>query len=364
MPSPPTAAEPPARATVVFAEGADFFLADAPGVTGVRLELDFSIEPVDPEFVPIQGGWSLHLPRPAVDRLEYQFTVRADDGTGGVDTSWIPDPGNPSRVPNPFGDKSEILFPGYRPPAWLGTPDTGTLSPVACPPGELDEAVPTTMWSPAGLAPDTAAALLLVHDGSDMAARGGLPQWASSAIAGGVRPFRIALLDPAAGRRDQWYAADEQYADHLATVLVPGIGQQVLVSAIVGLGASLGALAMLFGHSRHPGLLDAVALQSGSYFTAALDPQESGYERFQHICSAVSALAAGPAAQPVPVLITCGIVEENRANNEQLATALQGQGYRVEVHLVPDAHTMIGWRDAWSPGLERLLDTVTVAGQP
>jgi enterochelin esterase family protein len=134
------------------------------------------------------------------------------------------------------------------------------------------------------------------------------------------------------------------------------------VSATVGLGASLGALAMLFVQRHHPGLLDAVALQSGSYFTATLDPQESGYERFQHICSAVSALAAGPATATVPVLITCGIVEENRANNEQLATALQGQGYRVEIHLVPDAHTMVGWRDAWSPGLERLLDTV--AGQP
>ena len=69
-------------------------------------------------------------------------------------------------------------------------------------------------------------------------------------------------------------------------------------------------------------------------------------------------LQAGPAGRPVPVLITCGIVEENRANNEQMAAALRQLGYRVEIHLVPDAHTMIGWRDAWSPGLERLLDTV------
>ena len=191
-----------------------------------------------------------------------------------------------------------------------------------------------------------------------MADRGGLLQWATSAIAGGVRPFRIALLDPALGLRDLWYAADERYADHLAAVVVPAIEQQVPVLATVGLGASLGALSMLFLQRRHPGLLEALMLQSGSYFTAAHDPQESGYERFQHICSAVRALQAGPAEQPVPVLISCGIVEENRANNEQMAAALRDQGYRMEIHLVPDAHTMIGWRDAWSPGLDRLLETV------
>lgn len=359
MPQPqPAVADPPARATAVTGDVVDFFSADGPGVDGVRLELDFSVDPTDPEFERGDGGWFLRLPRPAVDRLEYQFTVRRSDGSGGVDTSWLPDPGNPARVPNPFGDKSEIVFPGYRPPAWLGTPDTGTLRRLSVPRGDLDESVPTAVWSPAGLAADAAAALLLVHDGCDMAGRGSLLQWASHAIAAGARPFRIALLDPVAGRRDQWYAADEHYADHLATVLVPDVRQQIPVLATVGLGASLGALSMLFLQRRHPGLLDALVLQSGSYFTAVLDPQESGYDRFQHICAAVRSLHAGPAAQPVPVLITCGIVEENRGNNEQMATELRAQGYRVEFHLVRDAHTMIGWRDAWSPGLEQLLDAV------
>lgn len=363
MPSLPAVTDPPARATVVSAGDVDFFLADSlldepHRVAGVRLELDFSIEPTDPEFQRDDAGWSLHVPRPAVDRLEYQFTIRSDTGTAAVDTRWATDPGNPARVPNPFGDKSEILFPGYREPAWLGTPDTGSLRRLVIPRGELDEPVPATLWSPAGLAADAGAPLLLAHDGSDMAQRGSLLQWATSAIAGGTRPFRIALLDPAPGLRDEWYAADERYADHLAAVLLPMIGQQVPVVATVALGASLGALSMLFVQRRHPALLDALVLQSGSYFTAVLDPQESGYGRFQHICTAVRALQAGPAGRPVPVLITCGIVEENRANNEQMAAALRQLGYRVEIHLVPDAHTMIGWRDAWSPGLERLLDTV------
>ena len=370
MSSPPVTADLPARGTVVSADGVDFHLADSaladpspgagPRIAGVRLELDFSVEPTDPEFVPGDDGWSLHLPRPAVDRLEYQFTVRrVRDGDGGVDIQWLPDPGNPARVPNPFGDKSEILFPGYRPPAWLGTPDTGSLRRLEVSRGDLDEPVPTWLWSPAGLAANAPAALLLAHDGSDMAQRGSLLQWATSAIAAGAQPFRIALLDPAPGRRDHWYAADEGYADHLAAVLVPTVEEKVPVLATVGLGASLGALSMLFLQRRHPDLLDALVLQSGSYFTAALDPQESGYDRFQHICAAVHDLHTGRPTRSVPALITCGIVEENRANNEQMAAALLESGYRVEMHLVPDAHTMIGWRDAWSPGLERLLDTVT-----
>ena len=357
MPLPP-APGPPARVTAVSADAVEFHLADAflsdvDDVTGVRLELDFSVDPTDPEFRRASDGWTLHLPRPAVQRLEYQFTVRSGD-----DTRWIPDPGNPARVPNPFGDKSEILFPGYRPPRWLTTVDTGHLRPLTTARGELDEPVPTTLWSPAGLAADTGAPLLLAHDGSDLARRGGLLQWATAAIAGGAAPFRIALLDPAGGHRDRWYAADERYADHLATVVLPQLEDEVPVRSTVGLGASLGALSMLFLQRRHPGLLDGLVLQSGSYFTAVLDPQESGYDRFAHICRAVQALHAGPAPQPVPVLITCGIVEENRANNEQMAAALRGQGYRVEMHLVPDAHTMVGWRDAWSPGVERLLGSV------
>lgn len=344
-------------------DAVDFFLADAylaaavevdpAEVTGIRLELDFSVDPTDPEFVRERDGWALLLPRPAVDRLEYQFTVRTR-----TDTRWTADPGNPALVPNPFGDKAEIRFPGYRPPGWLAATDTGRLRPLSTARGELDESVPTTLWSPVGLAADTAAPLLLVHDGSDMARRGSLLQWASYVIAGGTRPFRIALLDPAAGLRDQWYAADEGYADHLATVVVPQLEEQVPVLSTVGLGASLGALSMLFLQRRHPGVLDGLVLQSGSYFTATLDPQESGYDRFQHICNAVRAVHAGPAPQPTPVLITCGIVEENRANNEQMATALQAQGYRVQMYLVPDAHTMIGWRDSWSPALERLLDSI------
>lgn len=342
-------------APVVRSDGVDFRVADRAGVTGVRLEVDWSLGPTDPEFVRAGDGWSLHLPRPAVDRLEYQLGMRSATGTAG-----ITDPGNPHRVDNPFGDRSEIRFPEYAPPRWLTTESVGTTRRITTPRAELAAAVPIALWTPPGLDPDTPAPLLLAHDGSDLAGRGSLLRWASHAV--GAHPFRIAMLDPAPGLRNDWCAASPVYADHLAAVVVPAIRAEIAVAHTVGLGASLGALSMLAVQRRHPELLDGLALQSGSYFTGVLDPQESGFEFFGRICAAVADLAAGPARRAGRVLLTCGSVEENLSNNRMMAAALARQGYRVQVHEVPDAHTMIGWRDAWSPGLERLLDPAAVGG--
>ncbi len=341
--------QPPAAGPVVTSAGVGFRLPDSAGVDGVRLVVDWPLGATDPDLRRHGDVWSVQLPRPPVDRMEYQFAVRAR-GT----TSWITDPGNPLRVPNPYGDKSEIRFAEYVPPLWLATRDRGSSQDVPTARGELEVPVPTTLWSPDGLYDGTPAPLLVAHDGSDMAERGSLLRWATHAAQ--ERPFRVALLDPAPGRRHEWYAAAPLYSDHLHHTVLPAIGTRVSVSTTVGLGASLGALAMLALQRRHPGSLDAMALQSGSFFTGRLDPQESGYEFFDQVCAAVVDLAAGPAAHQGRVLITCGAVEENRANNEQMARALVAQGYRVEMHLLPDAHTMIGWRDGWSPGLEILLD--------
>jgi enterochelin esterase family protein len=38
-----------------------------------------------------------------------------------------------------------------------------------------------------------------------------------------------------------------------------------------------------------------------------------------------------------------------------MAAALKRQHHPVSVRIVPDAHTMIGWRDAWFPALDDLI---------
>jgi len=349
----------PESGPLITADGVRFRVADPDhALDGVRLQVDWMTGGLgpdwSPEFARSDGRWTLDVPRPAAWRLEYQFTVRRDG-----DTVWTTDPGNPRRVPNPFGDKSEIRFPDYREPPWLLTPATGPLSRIETPGGRLAQPVPVQLWSPAGLASDQAAPLLLVHDGSDMARRGSLLSWAAEHSR--TRPVRVALLDPPDGLRDEWYSADPDYSAHLAEVVLPALTGRVLTGPVVGLGASLGALAMLTLQRRHPGSISGLALQSGSFFTPALDPQESGYGRFDRVCAAVRQIAGGPdrsidaPPRAVPTLITCGAIEENRFNNEAMVAALHAQGYPVTFRLVPDAHTMIGWRDAWYPALDELV---------
>src|SRR5205814_1848641 len=51
----------------------------------------------------------------------------------------------------------------------------------------------------------------------------------------------------------------------------------------VGLGASLGALALLHAHRLEPGAFSALFLQSGSFFRRRTDRQEAGFGRFARV---------------------------------------------------------------------------------
>ncbi len=79
---------------IVTADGVVFRLPDPDReLAGVRLEVDWILGDIDPEFSWADGLWSLRIPRPDAWRLEYQLTLRRHG-----DTSWTSDPGNPRRV--------------------------------------------------------------------------------------------------------------------------------------------------------------------------------------------------------------------------------------------------------------------------
>lgn len=317
---------------------------------GVRLEVDWVLT-ADPEFELVDQHWTYRLDRPAADRFDYRLVLQGS-GTDGP----VLDPTNPRRLEHAFGDRSEIQFPEYVPPAWLGVTPGGRTEQLSLSRGDLDRPVPTRLWSPAGLAPQEPAPLLVAHDGTDLAENGSLLAWAAHRAAD--RPLRVALLDAPDGCRDRWYAANPGYARHLATVLLPALRNRVTVSAVVGLGASLGGLAMLGLQRAHPAALDALALQSGTFLTPDLDPQETGYGPFAQVCRAVKDYASQAPMRTVPTLMTCGAIEENLANNRQMAEALARQGYPVRWVVNPDGHTVIGWRDVWAPHLDALVAEV------
>ena len=122
----------------------------------------------------------------------------------------------------------------------------------------------------------------------------------------------------------------------------------------IGMGASLGALAMLHAHLRHPGTFDGLLLQSGSFFRQRFDKHESSFGRYRRVTRFVGTVLRD-AGEPIPVALTCGTAEENRANNLVVAESLAAQGYPAWYADIRDAHNWACWRDAFDPHLRHLL---------
>jgi enterochelin esterase-like enzyme len=326
--------------------------------SAVRLTSDLPAQ----DFARHDGEWRLEFDRADVERLEYQLEVEHDDGA----TEYVLDPGNPNTAPGAFGDKSVLEFPGYVPPRWLAGPAVpGASQPLTVPSRLLGADIEARLWSPADAAPGEPLPLLVAHDGPEYAELAGLTRFAAAQIAAGRLPrHRLALLAP--GDRDEWYAANLGYAAALAGAVLPALRQAVAVCGpVVGLGASLGGLALLHAQRRHETAFGALFLQSGSFFDPRLDPQERDFPWFARITRFVAEIRPDPAQRqrrppprPVPVTLTCGTVEDNLANNRQLATALAAVGYPVRLVEVPDAHNYVAWRDAFDPPLVDLLARV------
>jgi enterochelin esterase-like enzyme len=339
--------------------GADaviFRLADPEGeLAGVWLLPALSLPPdTGLGFDRVDGGWALRLPRPPVWRMEYRFGLRYPDGG----TEEVCDPGNPLRAPGAFGDKSVLALPEYEPPAWLSAsvPD-GHLTELAVPARALGCEIAIQLWAPQDAPPAEPLPLLVAHDGPEYDRLASLTGYSTAMIASGRLPrHRVALLQP--GERNDEYSANPAYAHALAINVLPALREAVAVHGhAVGMGASLGGLAMLHAQRRYPGRFAGLFLQSASFLDRRLDPQEARrFGRFNRVSRFVGETKRLTArAQRVPVVLTCGVAEENLANNRQMAAALHEQGYPVRLDEVPDAHNYVAWRDAFDPALTDLL---------
>lgn len=330
----------------VSADSVIFRLPDEePALAGMRLLPALSLPATELDFDHADGAWQLRLPRPPAWRMEYKFQLRHPSG----DTEEICDPANPRRAPGAFGDKSVVEFPDYTPPAWLSGDRVD---------GELLEVAPgVVLWTPAPLAEPLP--LLVAHDGPEYDRLAGLTGYSAASIhAGRLPPHRVALLAP--GDRDAEYSANPDHSARLHDQVLPALRDAAAVRGpVVAMGASLGGLAMLAAQRRHPELFGGLFLQSASFLDSGLDPQEKGrFSRFAQVSRYVAAARRTTPARTVPTVLTCGLAEENLANNRKMAAALVGQGYPARLVEVPDAHNYIGWRDAFDPALTDLLRTV------
>ncbi len=326
------------------------FDLDDPDVTAVDLDCDSAVP--GPRALRRDGaGWLLELPRPPLQRLEYRYTV-----TRGSSSETVLDPGNPLTVSTAFGDRSVLELPGYVAPWWLSAPVVeGTTEELGVS-GETVDDVPMTVWAPSTLAADEPAPLLLVHDGPEYDALASVTAYSGALVASGSVPaHRVALAHPVL--RDAWYSGSPAYLRTVGDAGLDRLGDRYAVRGpVVVVGASLGGLtAVLLGLLAAP-RVGGVFAQSGSFFQVRHDDSESGYPYFGRIARHVqSVLDMREAQHPLVVSMTCGSLEENLANNRDMAAALRRAGHDVTLREVPDLHSYTAWRDALDPGLTEVL---------
>jgi enterochelin esterase family protein len=165
---------------------------------------------------------------------------------------------------------------------------------------------------------------------------------------GEVRPHRVALVVPE--DRMETYSASARFGHTLVETVAELKGKPV------GVGASLGALALLHAHRLEPSSFAGLFLQSGSYFRRRSDPQESRFGRFGRVDRFVGTVLRGAGEPlPVPTTLTCALDEENYVNNAAVARALAEQGYPVEFHAARGGHDWPTWRRALELHLPGLL---------
>jgi enterochelin esterase-like enzyme len=329
-----------------------FTLAD-PTRSNVAVRLDCDDAVTGPRRFRRTGeGWALAVPRPDLSRVEYRLVVTGRDGTTRV----ICDPDNPERVRTAFGERSVALMPGYERPWWR---DPGSLTELTHADTTLGD-LPVTVWAPSSLSPADPAPLLVVNDGPEYAELADLTGYAAALQCAGALPvFRMALMQPV--DRDEWYAANRDYLAATYAAVRTVMKEFATDLPLVAMGASLGGLSALLTAVDAPDDVPfgGVFAQSGSFFQATLDPQESTYPYFDQVATATAELVArGTAQRAVMIGLTCGGLEENLANNQAMATALSTQGHRVVLREIKDLHNYTAWRDSLDPALTEVLRAV------
>jgi enterochelin esterase family protein len=352
----PAVSTPATSAGPIVEQGRISFRLPDPGdgLAGVRLFTDRGFPAAHDRFAREGDGWALTIDAPALDRFEYAFELEFEDGGRAL----VTDDANSRRAPGAFGEKSVVELPGYAAPAWLDAPRAdGRADRLTVASSTMGADVDVVVWRPDDAPDGEPLDLLVAHDGPELDALARLTGYAAAQIAAGRLPrHRVALLAP--GDRDQWYSASALYARTLATQVMPAIGKAVAVRRAVGMGASLGALAMLHAHHRYPALFSGLFLQSGSFFVPRFDAQEAGFVRYRRVVRNVRAMLRERAGRAVPASLTCGALEENVHNNHLMARALAGQGWPAALHECRDLHNFTAWRDAFDPHLTTLLREV------
>jgi len=149
-------------------------------------------------------------------------------------------------------------------------------------------------------------------------------------------------------RREEDFSCNPRWAARTAAELGPE-------APLLGVGSSLGGLALLHLHWGRPGLFGGLLLQSGSFFHRDTERYEREFRRFDRVHRFVDRVLHGRGRpDKIPVTMTCGLGEQNIRNNMAVAQALARNGWDVRFVLHPGGHDWDTWTLAVREELPRL----------
>jgi len=313
--------------------------------------------PTQQPFARLEGSdlWYLTLELPARSRVEYKIEV-VRDGNSAL----IEDPLNPLRTRDPFGANSVVQADGYITPEWV------QHDPEARP-GALEELVVTseglrrdarvTLYLPARFRRTRRYPLLLVHDGGDFLAYGGMKTVLDNLFhRHDVAEMLVAFLHP--GERLVEYADHPGHARFLAEELTPRLERDWPLAAGASergiMGASFGAVAALAAAARHPGRFGRLLLLSGSFAFTDIGPSRRG-PAFEPVVSFVNAFRQRPTRVSDRLFLSCGTYESLIYENRSMVPLLQSTGMEVRYVEARDGHNWENWRDRLREGLSWLF---------
>jgi enterochelin esterase family protein len=284
---------------------------------------------------------------PRAARVEYKFIA---------DGEWMLDPLNPNKLDNGVGGENSVLtMPDYRASAYINEPGGVTVPPFDpqkfgswklskfvtddAPSGLLKGSRKITVYLPPAYekSSEQRFPVLYVQDGSDYLRRAQAAIIADKLIEEKkVAPFIIVFVDPANRMSEYW--ANDQFADFMATELVPFIDTRYRTRADrqsrALLGASLGGVISVWTGLRHPDVFARIGGQSSAF--------QIDQER---VVSALARLDAPRPAQPLKFYFDVGRLEPLLRVNRRVHALLAAKGYTVAYHEAEAGHNYTSWRD-------------------
>ena len=276
-------------------------------------------------------------------RVEYKLIA---------DGEWKDDPLNPEKIDNGVGSFNSVFaLPGYRAAVLPGEAQDflrGRLESAEVPTRLLEGGRrKVQVYLPPGYAQSGERyPVLYLQDGADYLRRARAAHVAEDLIQRrAVKPFVVVFVDPANRTKEYW--ASDQFADFMATELVPFVDARYRTrperDARALLGASLGSVISVWTALRHPDLFARVGGQSSAFW---IDDER--------VVSALARLERAERGRPFRFYFDAGTMESPWEVSRRVQAALRGKGYPVTYREFEAGHNWTAWRDNLAAALTAL----------